>query len=91
MSASRVNPEIKFLLKVSAILVILVLSMINIKNILSTKDVLGVKTEESSTETLETFWQNFMSENPNYIPGWLELNNKEKAVEIDPNFEYLNK
>jgi len=49
---------------------------------------------EVDTSREVTFWQEFVSENPLYYEGWLELYNLtgeneflNKAKEIDPNHE----
>ena len=63
------------------------LSLVNIKNYLSAetspKKVLGAETE---TDVTLDFWNNFLTENPEYIPGWLEIDRADKAYSIDPNY-----
>lgn len=66
------------------IFVLLTLSLVNIKNITSTKEVLGVETQEDIDKE---FWDNFLNENPGYIPGWLEIGRQDQAFTIDPNFQ----
>jgi hypothetical protein len=62
--------------------------MINIKNYLSPKAlperVLGAETRLDATEE---FWNNFLSKNPNYVPGWIEIGRADKAYKLDPNFQ----
>lgn len=63
--------------------------MVNIKNYTSTtpadsKEVLGATTKEVSDED---FWKEFLNENPNYVPGWIEIGKIDKAREISPNIE----
>jgi hypothetical protein len=64
------------------IVFLLLLTSLNINNYLSPKIVLGATTEDGSGE----YWQEFVNKNPNYIPGWIELGQIEKAKEIDPNY-----
>lgn len=66
-----------------AIVFILLLTSINIKNFLNPKKVLGAETTEPKHEE---FWQQFLNENPNYVPGWIEIGRIDKAKEIDPNY-----
>jgi len=65
------------------------LHLINLK-------VLGIKTEntvnEMKTSNQINFWREFVSQNPGYYEGWMELYNLtgessylNKAREIDPN------
>ncbi len=81
MSAKKVN-RLDFYLAL-AILAVLGLSAFNIHSFLtpSKVEVLGVNTEEENKE----FWLDFLDQNPEYIPGWLELDREDKATEIDPN------
>ena len=83
MSARRVNKVARELLIYVAALFILLLASANIESYLSPKKVLGAETQVISDET---FWQDFLTKNPNYIPGWLELGRTDKVKEIDPNY-----
>ena len=68
-------------------LILLTLSFINIGNIFSHKKVLGIKTEETTAQqSAQKFWGNFLKNNPNYIPGLIEVGNFDKAKQIDPNY-----
>jgi hypothetical protein len=93
MSAKRVNKDnfrtqgvrkaaIELLVFVSALLV-LILTTANIENYQSPKKVLAAETQVSSNDK---FWQVFLTKNPNYIPGWIEIERIDKAKEIDPNY-----
>lgn len=66
---------------------LLLLSIVNIKNYTSEKQVnevvLGAKTDKISNDE---FWNSFLNENPNYIPGWIEVNKLDKVRQIDPNY-----
>ncbi len=71
------------------ILIVLLLSLTNINVFFSQKAVLGLSVQEVRTNDLQTadeFWKAFLSTNPDYIPGWIELGRFDKAREIDPNF-----
>lgn len=46
--------------------------------------VLGADIHISATEE---FWDKFLSENPNYLPGWIEIGREDKAYALDPNFQ----
>lgn len=63
------------------------LSLINIKNYFSTQTkpepVLGANVENID---VQEFWNDFLSKNPNYLPGWLEIGQTDKAYFIDPNY-----
>lgn len=72
-----------YLLSCTAIIALLLLSAFNIENYLAPKEILGVETQK---ETNEQFWTDFLAKNPNYIPGWIELERWDKVIEIDPNF-----
>ena len=67
-----------------AILVLLFFSFLNISNYYLTKPVLGAKTGTSLSN--DDFWKEYLKNNPNYVPGWLEIGRVDKAREIDPNF-----
>ena len=64
------------------------LSLVNIKNFLSTdtvpEKVLGA---EIDTDITANFWNDFLTKNPEYIPGWLEIGRTDKAYSIDPNYQ----
>ena len=85
MSAKYVNNIVKEIFIYTSLLFVLLLTSINIYNYLSPKKlaVLGAETENKE----EVFWQDFLTKNPNYIPGWIETGRLEKGREIDPNFE----
>lgn len=84
MSAKVVNKVSRELFIFVATLLILLLSIINIENYQRPKKVLGIETQIVSNDT---FWQDFLKENPNYIPGWIEIGRLDKVKEIDPNYE----
>lgn len=85
MSAKKVNRRsIEFYSIAAITLFLLLFTAININSYLKpkTNTVLAAETETSDTE----FWQNFLSENPDYIPGWVELGRPDKVQKIDPNY-----
>ena len=85
MSAKYVNNIVKEIFIYTSLLFVLLLTSINIYNYLTPKElaVLGAETENKE----EVFWQDFLTKNPNYIPGWIETGRLDKAKEIDPNFK----
>lgn len=78
------NDVAKELLIYTFILFILVITSINVSNYLQPKriQVLGAETQNKT----EVFWNDFLSKNPSYIPGWIELGRLDKVKEIDPNY-----
>ncbi len=88
MNKAKVNKNTTYLILIVSAFILLLLSMVNIKTISTNKEVLGIKTQ---TESDEEFWNNFLVNNPNYIPGWIEIGKFEKAASINPNFEGLDR
>jgi hypothetical protein len=84
MSNRSVNKVAKELFIYVFLLFILLIVSINIDNYLKPKEVnvLGSKTENTEGE----FWQDFLTKNPEYVPGWIETGRIDKAREIDPNY-----
>lgn len=71
-----------------SILFLLLLASNNVNKYLSSGDVLGTESENLIQEDDHTFfWNNFLSSNPNYAPGWAELGREDKVKEIDPNWK----
>lgn len=66
------------------IVITLLVSALNINTYLKPNRVLGAETQE--VDSRDVFWQNFVSKNPNYIPGWIEIGRMDKVREIDPNY-----
>jgi hypothetical protein len=62
------------------------ISAFNVASFLKPKEVLGLSTFEEQSLDTQDFWRDFLTQNPNYIPGWLEIGEVEKAEEIDPNY-----
>lgn len=88
--------EINFFYLGLSTISLLLLSAFLIKLHLSDRKVLGAETQTivSSTEASKeiVFWQDFLTKNPKYYEGWVELYNLTgrveyliKAGEIDPN------
>jgi hypothetical protein len=84
MSAKKVNKAAKELFIYVFLLFILLLTSINIDNYLRPKETKVLGSETKNTEPV--FWQNFLAQNPDYIPGWIETGRIDKAHEIDPNY-----
>ncbi len=87
MSANKVNKIVKELFIFVTIVFILLLSATNLENFQKPKRVLGIETQVVSDDK---FWEEFLSKNPNYIPGWLETGRIDKVKEIDPNYELVS-
>lgn len=85
MLTKKVKRSLKDLTFYILLLVILVLTSINIANFLAPKKVLGASIQETNTDK---FWQDFLAKNPDYVPGWIEIGNTEKAKQIDPNYDF---
>ena len=89
MSSAKRNKHlqleaIKEILLAAALLLIIVLTSININSYLSPQRVTVLGAETQVTEN--SFWQDFLSKNPDYIPGWLEMGRIDKVTQIDPNY-----
>jgi len=82
--AIKLNQVSKELFIYIALLIILLLTSINISTFLKPKvvKVLGAETQNKE----DVFWQGFLTKNPNYVPGWIEIGKPDKAREIDPNY-----
>lgn len=85
MSAKKVNRRSKeyYILAILTV-AILLLSAINLNTYLKpdTNTVLAAETENVEI----VFWQNFLTNNPSYIPGWMDLGREDKVRSIDPNY-----
>jgi hypothetical protein len=84
MSAKKVNKIAKEIFIYVFLLFALLLISINIDNYLKPKQTKVLGTETKNEE--EIFWQEFLTKNPNYVPGWIETGRIDKAHEIDPNY-----
>lgn len=72
-----------------AMLFILLGSSINIATYINGLKVLGAEAKTADTEAVsqnDEFWADFLTKNPDYIPGWIEIGKTDKAREIDPNY-----
>jgi hypothetical protein len=87
MSHTRVNKVAKQLFIYVALLLILLLTAINIESYQTPVKPVKVLGTETQINGDQQFWQDFLSRNPNYIPGWIETGRIDKAKEIDPNYE----
>lgn len=47
---------------------------------------MGAETASNKVNQEKGFWEKFLSQHPNYIPGWNEIGRQDKVGEIDPNF-----
>lgn len=94
----------RFLFLCSACSLVILFSLIsfNLNSLFNSKKVLGTSTENANSDlkNQESFWQEFLKQNPNYLPGIVELAKIErklgfagyaeelllKVKEINPNF-----
>lgn len=87
MSKTEKNKILKNLVFIYiCVFFILLLSALNIhaySTITYEKDVLGANTAQ---ENDLSFWFTFLEENPEYIPGWIEIGDSTTALSLDPNF-----
>jgi hypothetical protein len=88
MDKVKVNKDKGYLVLIIGMFILLLLSMVNIKDIATRKEVLGIETQ---SQTSEKFWNDFLVNNPNYVQGWIEIADNEKAISLDPNYEGLIK
>jgi hypothetical protein len=98
-----VGSNLIFIFSISLVFFILTLSIINFKHYFSNSKVLGAQTEVKSNLINETYWREFLIQNPTYFDGWIELtkteiesNNKDAAnkalftaEKIDPNSDII--
>ena len=83
MSAKKVNKAVIEIFVFVAALFVLLLTVVNIDNYKAPQKVLAVETQINSDDK---FWEDFLTKNPDYIPGWLEEGRIDKVNEIDPNY-----
>jgi hypothetical protein len=84
MSTKKVNQVVIEIFVLTSILFVLLLTSINIKNYFMPKKVLGAETQIDPTQK---FWEDFLTKNPNYLPGLKETGDINKVKQIDPNWE----
>lgn len=85
MSAKKVNRRsIQFYILAMVIVFVLLLSAINIDNYLKPRTITVLAAETETTNVV--FWRDFLSHNPDYIPGWNEMGREDKVWSIDPNY-----
>lgn len=81
---NKILKEVGFLI---VIVLVLFLASFNIAEFLRPKKVLGAQTQAStSSQNEQAFWTEFLSSNPNYIPGLIEVGDIQKANKVDPNY-----
>jgi hypothetical protein len=86
MSANKVNKVARQLFIYVALLFILLLAAVNIENYQTPGKPVKVLGTETQINNDQKFWQDFLSKNPNYIPGLIETGRLDKVKEIDPNY-----
>ena len=83
MSAKKVNKAVIELFVFVAALFILLLTAVNIDGYKAHQKVLAVETQINSDDK---FWEDFLTKNPDYVPGWVEVGRIDKVKQIDPNY-----
>jgi len=83
MTSKKRNDATKLIVYIITLLLLL-LTSVNIHKIFKTEEVLGIETKMIEDE--EKFWKDFLTQNPDYIPGWIEIGDYEKVKQIDPNY-----
>ncbi len=71
------------------LLLILFLTALNIDSYLKENKVLGASTQNTQNiqqQYRHKFWNDFLSKNPDYIPGWVEIGREDQVKQIDPNY-----
>lgn len=63
-----------------ATVIVLLLSIINLNNASSKKEVLGQETSLEQLQTEKTYWENVVADNPTYMDGWIELSRIYKSL-----------
>jgi hypothetical protein len=87
MSAKKsetINKAVIDILIFTSVVFVLLLTFVNVKNYFTPKKVLGAETQVDPTQK---FWEDFLTKNPNYLPGLKETGNIEEIKKIDPNWE----
>lgn len=70
-----------------SILFLLAISALCLKIYSNPIKVLGASSRDTQIQTNIEYWNSFLIENPNYIPGWIEIGRIDKVMEIDPNYQ----
>ncbi|HUC95317.1 MAG TPA: hypothetical protein VMR19_04965 [Candidatus Saccharimonadales bacterium] len=86
MSANKVNKAARQLFIYVALIFVLLLAAINIETYQTPVKPVKILGTETQTNNDQKFWQDFLSKNPNYIPGLIETGRPDKVKEIDPNY-----
>lgn len=84
IKVNRLNSTSKELFIYVLVLFLLLLASINIDTSLQPRKILGIETQQNTNN--EKFWQDFLKQNPSYVPGLIETGQKDKANLIDPNY-----
>ena len=67
-------------------LVVILLSFFNMYLIHSNNDKVDNQIKVLGAESDLIYWEQMTKDHPTYIDAWLEMGNKEKILEIDPNY-----
>lgn len=69
-----------------SVVFLMALSAFNVFLFLKPSKILGLSTFDAQARDTQNFWDEFLIKHPNYVPGWIEIGEPEKAEEIDPNY-----
>jgi tetratricopeptide (TPR) repeat protein len=74
----KLKHELLYFCSCCAGILVLILSILNLRGLNSSGRVLGLRTEVPRQELARiseeiTFWKKFLGDNPSYFDGWLEL------------------
>jgi cytochrome c-type biogenesis protein CcmH/NrfG len=70
----NLKKELLYLCSCCSLIILLFLASFNIESFLSRAQVLGAQTQKGSTLVGQArYWEDFLSKNPTYLDGWLEL------------------
>lgn len=84
MSVLSTNKAAKELFVYVFLIFVLLLTSINISEFLKSKTIKVLGTETENKEG--SFWKEFLTSHPDYVPGLIESGRQEEANKIDPNY-----
>lgn len=75
-----IGSNLVFISSIFTTVFILTLSIVNLKYYFTNLNVLGAQTEVDYNLSEETHWKSFLSQNPTYFDGWVELTKMEIKI-----------
>lgn len=89
--SDEIKESYKYLLAIFSVFFLLGLSAFCFRLYTTKQKVLGTQSEIlPEKRENQSFWEDFLAKNPDYLPGWLEIGRLDKVKEIDPNFSELH-